>query len=69
MSEMIELSENQLEMVAGGGPTVGSVVVQQNFNVTPQVGVSVAVAALTKNSKVNASSANYSLGVQLNGLP
>jgi hypothetical protein len=61
MSEMIELSENELEMIAGG-QVVGSMNVQNNINVTPQVAI--ATAVLTENSNLSAS--NNLSAVQLN---
>jgi hypothetical protein len=61
MSELIKLSENELEMVAGG--QVGADV-QLNINVTPQAAV--ALAVLTANSFVSA--ANDVIASQLNGL-
>jgi hypothetical protein len=64
MSEMIELSENEIEMIAGGRPTVGPVTVQENIDVTPQVAVSTGV--LTKYSNISAS--NFAIGLQLNGI-
>jgi hypothetical protein len=51
MSEMIELSENELEMIAGG-QVVGSVNVQTNVNAAAEVAV--ATAVLTENTNVSA---------------
>jgi hypothetical protein len=66
MSEMIELSDNELEMVAGGtGPVV---VVQQNINVNPQVGVAIAVGVLNKNTAISATSTIVSEAEQANGI-
>ena len=61
MSELIELSENELEMVAGG--LIGANL-QLNINVSPQTAV--ALAVLTANSYVSA--ANSLIAAQLNGL-
>jgi hypothetical protein len=52
----------ELETVAGGR-TVGSVVVQNNINVNPQVAVGVAV--LSPNAHVNASNNAYSVQVNV----
>jgi hypothetical protein len=51
MSELIELSENELEMIAGG-QVVGAVNVQTNVNASAEVAV--ATAVLTENSSVSA---------------
>jgi hypothetical protein len=51
MSEMIELSESELDMIAGG-QTVGPVSVQTNVNASAEVAV--ATAVLTENSYVSA---------------
>jgi hypothetical protein len=61
MSNMIELSESEVEMVAGGR-TVGNITVQNNINVNPQVAVGLAV--LSPNAHVNAN--NNSFTLQLN---
>lgn len=61
MSEMIELSENELEMIAGG-QVVGSTTVQINVNATPQVAI--ATAVLSTNTYVSAS--NNLIAEQLN---
>jgi hypothetical protein len=58
---MIELSENELEMIAGG-QVVGPVSVQTNVNASAEVAV--ATAVLTENSNVSAS--NNLTSVQLN---
>ena len=39
---MIELSESEVEMVAGGR-TVGNITVQNNINVNPQAAIGIAV--------------------------
>jgi hypothetical protein len=51
MSEMIELSENELEMIAGG-QVVGAVNVQTNVNASAEVAI--AAAVLTENSYISA---------------
>jgi hypothetical protein len=51
MSEMIELSENELQMIAGG-QVVGSVNVQTNVNAAAEVAV--ALSVLSENSSVSA---------------
>lgn len=62
MSDVIELSAAEVEMVAGGRTVVGNITVQNNINVNPQVAVGIAV--LSPNARVNAS--NYSSALQLN---
>jgi len=61
MSDMIELSASEVEMVAGGR-TVGNIAVQNNINVNPQVAVGIAV--LSPNAHVSAN--NNSFTLQLN---
>jgi hypothetical protein len=61
MSEMLGLSESEVEIVAGGR-TVGNITVQNNINVNPQVAVGIAV--LSPNARVNANNNSYTL--QLN---
>jgi hypothetical protein len=61
MSNMIELGESEIEMVAGGR-TVGNIAVQHNINVNPQVAVGIAV--LSPNAYVSAN--NNSFTLQLN---
>ena len=61
MSNMIELGESEIDMVAGGS-TVGNIAVQNNINVNPQVAVGVAV--LSPNAHVSAN--NNSFTLQLN---
>jgi len=61
MSDLLELNESAVQMVAGGR-TVGNIAVQNNINVNPQVAVGIAV--LAPNARVNAS--NYSSALQLN---
>jgi hypothetical protein len=61
MSDMIELSAGEIEMVAGGR-TVGNIAVQNNINVNPQVAIGIAV--LSPNARVNAN--NNSFTLQLN---
>jgi hypothetical protein len=61
MSDMIELSAGEVEMVAGGR-TVGNIAVQNNINVNPQVAIGIAV--LSPNARVNAN--NNSFALQLN---
>ena len=52
MSEMIELSENELAMIAGG-LVVGPVTVQTNVNASAEVAL--ATAVLSEGSYVSAS--------------
>ena len=59
MSELIELRESELEMVAGGQLDLN---LQLNLNVTPQAAV--ALAVLTANTTVSA--ANELIASQLN---
>lgn len=61
MSDLLELSDSEVEMVAGGH-TVGNIAVQNNINANPQVAVGVAV--LSPNARVNASNNSWTL--QLN---
>ena len=61
MSDLVELSESAVEMVAGG-QVVGNIAVQANINVNPQVAVGVAV--LSPNAHVSAN--NFSFTVQVN---
>jgi hypothetical protein len=61
MSNMIELGQSEIEMVAGGR-TVGDIAVQNNINVNPQVAVGVAV--LSPYAHVSANNNSYTL--QLN---
>ena len=61
MSDLVELSESAVEMVAGG-QVVGNIGVQANINVNPQVAVGVAV--LSPNAHVSAN--NFSFTVQIN---
>ena len=61
MSDLVELSESAVEMVAGG-QTVGNLNVQSNINVNPQVAVGIAV--LSPHAHVNAN--NFSFTVQFN---
>jgi cytoskeletal protein CcmA (bactofilin family) len=61
MSDMIELSAGEIEMVAGGR-IVGNITVQNNINVNPQVAIGIAV--LSPNARVNAN--NNSFTLQLN---
>ena len=61
MSDMIELSAGEIEMVAGGR-TDGNIAVQNNINVNPQVAIGIAV--LSPNARVNAN--NNSFTLQLN---
>jgi len=61
MSNMIELGESEIEMVAGGS-TVGNIAVQNNINVNPQVAIGVAV--LSPNAYVSAN--NNAFTLQLN---
>jgi hypothetical protein len=62
MSDLIELNDSELMMVAGGAPTVGPITVQNNVNVNPQVAIGVAV--LSPGARVNAN--NFSYSVQVN---
>ena len=59
MSDLVELSESAVEMVAGGLIDLN---VQSNINVNPQVAVGVAV--LSPYAYVNAN--NFSFTVQFN---
>ena len=61
MSNMIELGESEIEMVAGGR-TVGNIAVQNNINVNPQTAVGIAV--LSPYAHVSAN--NNSFALQLN---
>jgi hypothetical protein len=61
MSDLVELSESAVEMVAGG-QTVGNLNLQSNILVGAQVAVGLAV--LSPNAQVNAS--NFSFAVQIN---
>jgi hypothetical protein len=61
MSDLVELSESAVEMVAGGR-TVGNINVQLNINANPQVAVGVAV--LSPQAHVSAN--NLSFTVQVN---
>ena len=61
MNSLIELRENEVQMVAGGG-TVGNIAVQNNINVNPQVAIGLAV--LSPHSYVSAN--NNSFTIQLN---
>jgi hypothetical protein len=65
MFAMIELSENELEVIAGGVtiPSV-NVNVQNNIAVIPQVAI--ATAVLTRNSPVTA--VTEASALQLNGV-
>jgi hypothetical protein len=60
MSDLVELSESDVEMVAGG--LIGNLNVQTNINVNPQVAVGLAV--LSPYAYVNAN--NFSFTVQFN---
>ena len=60
MSDLVELSESAVEMVAGG--LIGNIDVQSNINVNPQVAIGVAV--LSPHAYVNAN--NFSFTVQIN---
>jgi hypothetical protein len=64
MSDMIELNDSEVMMVAGGAPVVGPIIVQNNINVAPQVAV--AVAVLSPGARVNAS--NSAVSIQINGV-
>jgi len=64
MSDMIELNDSEVMMVAGGAPVVGPIIVQNNINVAPQVAV--AVAVLSPGARVNAR--NSAVSVQVNGV-
>ena len=61
MNSLIELRENEVQMVAGGG-TVGNIVVQNNIDANPQVAIGLAV--LSPHSHVSAN--NNSFTIQLN---
>jgi hypothetical protein len=60
MSDLVELSESAVEMVAGG--LIGNLNVQSNIHVNPQVAVGIAV--LAPYAYVNAD--NFSFTVQFN---
>ena len=60
MSDLVELSESAVEMVAGG--LVGNLNLQSNFNVNPQVAIGIAV--LSPHAHVNAN--NFSFTLQFN---
>jgi hypothetical protein len=62
MSEMILLSENELEMIAGGQGVVGTVSVVANVNATSQVAVGVAVLS-TSNVDVHNTLTAVQVGV------
>jgi hypothetical protein len=61
MSDLIELNDSELMMVAGA-QVVGPITVQNNVNVNPQVAIGVAV--LSPGARVNAN--NFSYSVQVN---
>ena len=56
MNSLIELRENEVQMVAGGG-TVGNIGVQNNIAVNPQVAIGLAV--LSPHSHVNANNNSF----------
>jgi len=62
MTKLIQLTDAEIDVVAGGRQTVGSIAVQNNINVNPQVAVGVAV--LSASAIVNAR--NNSLNLQGN---
>jgi hypothetical protein len=62
MRDMIELNDSELVMVAGGGPLVGPITIQNNVAVNPQVAVGIAV--LSPGARVDARNSLYS--VQIN---
>ena len=62
MSEMILLSENELEMIAGGQGLVGSVSALTEVNATAQVAVGVAVLS-TSNVNVHNTLTAVQVGV------
>jgi hypothetical protein len=61
MSDLIELNDGELMMVAGGR-TVGPITIQTNVNAGAQVGVGVAV--LSPGAHVNVNNISYT--VQIN---
>jgi len=64
MSDMIELNDSEVMMVAGGAPLVGPINIQNNINVNPQVAIGIAV--LSPGARVNAR--NNAVSVQVNGI-
>jgi hypothetical protein len=61
MSELIELTDREIDAVAGGASTSPNLTLQFNFNVSPQVAVGVAV--LSHGANVNAKNSLYSIQV------
>jgi hypothetical protein len=62
MYDMIELDDSEVMVVAGGAPTVGPIIVQNNVNVNPQIAIGIAV--LSPGARVNAS--NNAVSIQIN---
>jgi hypothetical protein len=58
MNSLIELRENELQMVAGGG-TVGNIAVQNNISANPQVAIGLAV--LSPHSHVSANNNSFTI--------
>jgi hypothetical protein len=58
MNGLIELREQEVQMVAGGG-TVGNIAVQTNVNANPQVAIGLAV--LSPHSHVSANNNSFSI--------
>jgi hypothetical protein len=57
MPDLVQLSEMQVDSVAGGRIGVGSISVQTNINVNPQVALGLAV--LSPHALVSASNLSY----------
>jgi hypothetical protein len=64
MSNVIELAEDEIGIVAGGR-TVGNIAVQNNINVNPQVAIGIAV--LSPNAHVNANNNSFTIQVNVAG--
>ena len=62
MSELIELTDGEIELIGGGQPIAVNIVNQMNFLIAPQVAVGIAV--LSPGANVNAH--NGLVGIQLN---
>jgi hypothetical protein len=60
MSDLVELSESAIEMVAGGQLAL-NLSLQSNINVNPQVAVGVAV--LSPHAHVNANNLSFTLQI------
>ncbi len=62
MSELIELTDGEVELIGGGQPIAVNVINQMNFLIAPQVAIGVAV--LSPGAHVSAS--NGLVGIQMN---